>query len=218
MLGLSSHNGNKRTVSALATLAVGALFVTSCAGGVGEADAGVGFEYGADQEEVDAAIADLDPVTITLQAGSPSPNAHWAKAPERLAEKVEERSKGKITVDVVYGQPIASLVDADEALADGRIDVAFVAPAYDQASYPAYQDMLAVQSGQPSSPIVGETAHVAQSLDLAWGTDQIISEMEDQGLIPLVPATSLGSFFLTCTSPAEGLNDWNGRKIGRAHV
>ncbi|WP_349828258.1 hypothetical protein [Brevibacterium litoralis] len=60
----------KRSIRLLApALAAGAaLTLTACAGSAGSTGGGAttgdgaGFEYGASQEEVDAAIADLDPV------------------------------------------------------------------------------------------------------------------------------------------------------------
>ncbi|HLS34500.1 MAG TPA: C4-dicarboxylate ABC transporter substrate-binding protein, partial [Brevibacterium sp.] len=60
-----------RTAAATAAVAALGMALSACAGSAGSAgssdDAGDGYEYGAAQEEVDAVIADLDPVTIDYQ-------------------------------------------------------------------------------------------------------------------------------------------------------
>jgi TRAP-type C4-dicarboxylate transport system substrate-binding protein len=215
-VGRASRNGLEggdrgRLLAVASGVALATLLLASCAGGVTNYEVGRGFDYSATQAEVDAALAEHEPVVLTLQAGASSPNAHWAKAPSRLAEAVRERSGGKITIDVVYGQPIAPLTEVDEALADGRLDLALAVPAYDQATYPAYHDLISVTSGQPSSPIIGEAAHLAQSLDLAWNSEAITSELEAQQMVTLLPSLNMGSFFLACSRPADELGDWKGR-------
>lgn len=205
--------GAKRPSGVAVVMAVGALFLTSCAGGVSQTEGGSGFEYGAAQEVVDELTEELDPITISLQAGAASPNSHWAEAPESFANAIEERSNGKITVDVLYGQPIASLTEADDALADGRIDLAFLIPQYDRATYPAFHDLASSLVGQASSPVVGDAAFQGQSLELAWGSDQILSDYETQGLVPLIPSVNAGTFAFVCTEAAPDANDWQGRMI-----
>ncbi|MGO1899220.1 MAG: C4-dicarboxylate ABC transporter substrate-binding protein, partial [Brevibacterium yomogidense] len=87
-----------RLSAAVAIAATTGLLISGCAGGAGSAgggggggEAGGGFEFGASQEEVDAAIADLDPVEITYQAGAQSPNSVSAMNGNQFKEYVEER-------------------------------------------------------------------------------------------------------------------------------
>src|SRR5690606_18583194 len=130
-----------------AALGVLTLTLSACAGsagssgsGSGEGEAGEGFAYDAPQEEVDAAIADLDPVTITFQPSAASPDSVMAPAGTVFKEIVEERSGGKITVELVWGQAIASYAEVHDALADGRLDVAYTLPVYDPAQFAAVND------------------------------------------------------------------------------
>ena len=100
-----------RTAGIAAIAAIG-LVASGCAGsagssGGGGAGGGDGFEFGASQEEVDAVLEDLEPVEITYQAGAQSPQSVSARNGHGFKEYVEERSGGKITVDVVWGQAIA---------------------------------------------------------------------------------------------------------------
>ena len=60
-------------------------------GGGGGQGGGEGFEYGASQEDVDAAIADLDPVTLTYQPGGSSQESLTAASGLAFKEYVEER-------------------------------------------------------------------------------------------------------------------------------
>ena len=81
-----------------------AVLLTACAGGVGDTasnDQGVGFEYGASQEEVAAAIEDLEPVTLTYQPSASSPDTPSAVTGLSFKEAIEERYDGKITLDIV---------------------------------------------------------------------------------------------------------------------
>ena len=93
-----------RAATAAAAFSALALTLGACAGsagaggGGGGGEAGEGFAYDAPQEDVDAAIADLDPVTITFQPSSASPDSVMAPAGTVFKEIVEERSGGKITV------------------------------------------------------------------------------------------------------------------------
>ena len=110
-----------KAVAAVASLAL----LAGCAGSVGgdgsgsEDSAGEGFAYDASQDEIDAALADLDPVTIKFQPSSMSEKSILAPNGLDVKKAIEERSGGKITVDIVWGQAIAGYDAVDDALADG---------------------------------------------------------------------------------------------------
>src|SRR5699024_6020431 len=142
-------NTTRARRAAMATAALGVLSLTmsACAGsagsggGGGGGEAGEGFAYDAPQEEVDAAIADLDPITIKFQPSSASPDSVMAPAGTVFKEIVEERSGGKITVELVWGQAIAGYAEVHDALSDGRLDVAYTLPVYDPAQFAAVNDL-----------------------------------------------------------------------------
>ena len=131
MKALTTFRPSRRALS-ICAMAAGLTFaLSSCAGsagsgggGGGGGDAGSGFEYGASQEDVNAAIEGLDPITITFQPSAASQNSVMAPAGTVFKELVEERSNGQIEVEIVWGQAIAGYAEVHDALADGRIDVA----------------------------------------------------------------------------------------------
>ena len=87
-----------RKLAPLAIAASAALALSGCAGGAGGGSAGSGggegFAFGASQEEVDAALADLEPVTLTYQPPAASPESIMAPAATAYQEYIEERSGG----------------------------------------------------------------------------------------------------------------------------
>ena len=162
-----------RFLSAAAIAATAVLALSACAGsagsggGGGGTGGGTGFDYGASQEDVDAALAELDPVNIVYQAGAQGPNSVSAQSAHDFKEYVEERSGGKITVEVIWAQAIAGYSEIDDALADGRIDVSYALPIYDPSTYPAF-DALATTSDRASAmaPARALTSATAPSASL----------------------------------------------------
>src|SRR5699024_2526008 len=161
-----------RTAAATAAVAALGMALSACAGSAGSAgssdDAGDGYEYGAAQEEVDAAIADLDPVTIDYQIPATSMESPQAPMGTTFKEAVEERSGGKITVDLAWNQSIAAYDELHDALADGRVDMAFTLPSYDPARFPAFNALNDMLGGDPSSPMLGEMIVNTVAADVAW--------------------------------------------------
>lgn len=190
--------------------------VTACAGSVGSqggsgSDA-EGYEFGASQAEIDTALADLDPVTLTYQSAAPSPAGIQAKD-KVWAEGIAERSGGKITVDIIYGQAIAGFDEIHEALADGRLDMAYTLPAYDPSRFPLFDELSVGLSVLPSSPMVGEMVVNAVGAELSWGSEGILEEFEGQGLYPLFPLLASGHLYPQCIDPGADLAAWDGRQI-----
>src|SRR5699024_1311496 len=101
----------KRLMVPLALVSTAALVLSGCAGAAGGAGSdsggGDGFAHGAAQEEVDAVLADLEPVTLKYQPAASSPNSIMAPATHAYKAYIEERSGGKITLDVIWGQAVA---------------------------------------------------------------------------------------------------------------
>lgn len=97
---MTTHLMKTRRAQATGALAAGAaltLTLGACAGsaggGGGGEGGGDGFEYGADQSEVDELIKDLDPVTIKYQPSSASAQSVMAPTGTVFKELVEERSR-----------------------------------------------------------------------------------------------------------------------------
>ena len=202
-----------------ALLAAGMLtLVTGCAGGggaAGEDATSEGFEYGADQEQVNELVADLDPVTLVYQPASASADDTAAPSARAYKEAIEERSNGKIEVEIVYGQAIASYGELTDALVDGRVDIAHIVPSYQPAEFPAFNDLISFSQLAPTSPLVGEMATNAMLNELAWDNAAVIQEFEDQGLVPLTPQVNSGEFFFVCNpeNADTSAEAWNGRQI-----
>lgn len=200
-----------------------ALAVSGCAGSAGQSSetegSGSGYAFGASEEEIAAAIADLEPVTLTYQSAASSPNSVQAK--DRIwAEGIEKRSGGKITVEIVYGQAIAGFAEVHDALADGRVDLAYTLPGYDPSKYPNFDELSYSLSLLPSSPMVGELAANAAGLEIGWGSKELLEEFESQGLVPFFPISASANFYPACTEEGTSADDWEGRQIragSRAH-
>ncbi|HLR44387.1 MAG TPA: C4-dicarboxylate ABC transporter substrate-binding protein [Brevibacterium sp.] len=205
---------------AVAIAATTGLLVSGCAGsaGTGDGGGGEGFDYGASQEDVDAAIADLDPVEITYQAGAQSPESVSAMNGHHFKEYVEERSGGKITVDIVWGQAIAGYAEIDDALADGRVDVSYALPIYNPTEHPEFNALATATAGMPNSPVLGEMVGNAAVVDMAWNSEELLATYEEQGLTPLTPMISTGSYLSVCGEEGTSLDDYDGRQIRVASV
>ncbi|WP_231441529.1 TRAP transporter substrate-binding protein DctP [Brevibacterium zhoupengii] len=213
------RSASVRPLTAVATVASLAL-LAGCAGSVGgdsksdtEGSAGKGFTAGASQEDIDKALADLDPVTLKFQPSAMSENSILAPNGLDVKKAIEERSGGKITVDIVWGQAIASYADVDDALADGRVDLAFTLPSYTPAEYPAFDAIGTAMSTLPSSPVASDLAANAAGVQAAWETPEVLAEFEDKGLVPLIPMLAAGGYSTMCSKPMSSAEDWKGNQI-----
>ena len=193
--------------------------LAGCAGGAGgtadqeSAEAGAGFAFGAAQSEVDAALAELDPVTITYQPSATSAESILGPNGTDIAEAIETRSGGKITVDVVWGQAIASYAEIDDALADGRVDLAFTLPSYAPTEYPAFDAIGTAMSTLSSSPVAGDLTTNAAGVQTAWDTPEVLAEFADKDLVPLIPLLASGGYSTMCSEPLTGRGDWRGTQM-----
>ena len=206
-----------RLLAPLAIVTSAALALSGCAGGAGGGGGGdgggEGFAFGASQEDVDAVLADLEPVTLTYQPPAASPQSIMAPAATAYQEYIEERSGGKITLDVVWGQAIAGYSEVDDALADGRLDLAYSLPIYSPAEYPSFDAIATSLSGLPISPVVGEAVYSAVAADIGWQSQSLLDEYEAQGVTPLTPVISSGGYYPVCTQEGSAPDDWQGRQI-----
>ena len=208
-----------RTIGVLSAATALTLGLSACAGsaggggGGGEAGGGEGYELGASQEDIDAAIADLDPVTITYQPSAASEASIQSPSGTQLAKAIEEKSGGKITVDVVWGQAIAGYGEVHDALADGRVDLAYTLPVYQPTEFPAVNALGDMLAGISPSPFTGEMVANAVAADVSWDSPEIVEEYTSKGITPLVPVVASGGYYSVCSDPGMEKDDWQGRQV-----
>lgn len=214
-MGTLKYMKRTHTLLPLALMTTSVLILSGCTGTTSDAQAtdDQGFEFGASQEEVNAAIEDLEPVEIVYQGGGQSPNSVTAINDFAFKEYVEERSDGKISVELVWGQAIAGYSEIEDALLDGRIDVAYSVPIYNPDEYVAFDAIAKATSSLPNSPVVGEMVGNATVIELAWGSEDLLAEYEAQGVTPLMPMVSSGTYLTVCADPGTSPVDWRGRTV-----
>lgn len=202
------------TVAAGAAIALTAL--AGCAGNVGSAggseSTGTGFEFGAPQEEVNEVISDFDPVTIKFQPAAASASAPGNEIAIEFKEKIEERSNGQISVEIVWNHAIASVDETEDALADGRIDISHAVPIYKPDEFPGINELSNILGAVGGSPMQDELVANAVASELAWNTPEVLSAYDEAGLVPLVPAYG-GGYYSMCAEPGSSEDDWQGRQF-----
>lgn len=205
-----------RRVPMLAGALAGLLLLSACSGNA-EGDTaqtgGEGFAYGAEQEEVNEVIADLEPVTLNYQSPASSEDHILAQSTIQFKDYVEERSNGQITIDVVWGTAVAGYDEVDDALVDGRLDLAYTLPVYDTASYPVLDALSSLSVYAPSTPLAGEAASYAMMSTLAWENEDLLEEFESKGLRVLSPLVNTGQYGTWCSEPSDDFSAFDGSTI-----
>jgi TRAP-type C4-dicarboxylate transport system substrate-binding protein len=198
-----------------AVAAAGLALVTGCAGsaGAGDGGGGEGVEFGAGDEAFQAALADMEPVELTFQAGAQSGADHTGQREQAFADAIEEKSGGKITVSTVFAQPIAGFDQVTEAVSDGRIDIGLEIPIYTPADYPAITSLINVAPTAPADAYFNEMVTTAAAQEVAWSTEEILDDFRDKGVDVLVPLEFEYSSALMCTEPVRSLDDFTGKQL-----
>ncbi|WP_101652920.1 C4-dicarboxylate ABC transporter substrate-binding protein [Brevibacterium ihuae] len=212
-----SHHPRTRAAVAVSAFSALALTLTACAGsagsGSGGGERGEGYAFGASQEEISAAIEDLEPVTVDYQIPATSMQSPQSPMGTHFKEAVEEMSDGKITVELQWNQSIASYDELHNALADGRVDMAFTLPSYDPARFPAFNALNQILAGDESTPVVGELVTNLAAAELSWNSPEILAEYEENDVTPFVPVMASGEYYTVCTDPATDLDAWQGLQV-----
>ncbi|GAA4282641.1 hypothetical protein GCM10022261_01720 [Brevibacterium daeguense] len=198
--------------TALAVIAAG------CAGSAGSAapsggGTDAGYEFGASDEEIKAAFADMEPVTLTFQPAAQSPNEASSQRETAFAETVEELSDGKITIDIVWGQAVAPFEELPDAMVDGRVDVANVPIVYYPNEFPKYNAMVTTTTQLEGTPLVGELAATAAMSELWWDSPEVLAELEENSLHPILPIEPTGQQAAVCKSELTEPSDWDGALV-----
>lgn len=206
----------KKTLSALSIAAL--LGITACGDGMGgEATEGEGFEYLAEQNEVDEAIGELDPVTISFQTLAPSGEDPLGKQALEFKELAEERSNGQIEVEVIWGMAAAGFDEVRQAVVDGRIDIGYTNPIYYPAEFPIMNAYATATALLDTGPFQNELVAQAVGRELAAADENVQEEYTSQDLVPLVHIMNQG-YVNMCNEPVREVDEWSGKQVRIASV
>lgn len=206
----------QRTKLFTAFATVVCLGLTGCAGSVGShtnASEGESVPAGASDAEYQEALQDMPETTLVYQPSGASPNVPAAPRDVEFKNRVEEASGGKIKIELVWGQAIAGYSELDDALADGRVDIALTQPLYNPAEYPVNDAFLNASTLAGASPRTGDLVTNAALLETAWDSEEMSEEIESKGLHPLLPFVADGPQMIMCSEPIVSAEDWEGRQV-----
>lgn len=192
------------------------ILLAGCGGAAGDGGdqaATAGFDFGAPQDEVDAVLADLEPVTLTFQPYSGSNAETMSLAEKAFMDAVEERSNGQISFEVAWGQSIAGYSELDDALTDGRVDIAYTVPVYFPDEYPKLDAYNKLGIYTSNAPVTGEAALQAQMTEAGWNDPELLEEFSQKGLTPLNPLVASGNYWAACNAENTSLDDWEGNQV-----
>ena len=209
---------NRRLLPLAGASAVLALALSGCSGSAagGRASAeGPSVDFGASIDEWNAAFEEVDGswelVWETASAAASSSGAHT----QELADLMEERSGGKVTVEVAFQQAISGKPqDGDEALEDGRTDIHLLVPFQQPSDFPVTGQIfpeLTIQ--RPGGYLSGYLAALGATNEVAWGLPEMHEEFEDRGLTVMAPMPTQPAASLACSKPVESLADLKGKQI-----
>lgn len=191
------------------------LLLTSCTSGDDRQSNGSGSDglpIGATQEEYISAFEDLEPITLRTQAPAAKGSvgsSNW----EAYFHSIEEWSGGKITMDIGYSYAYAGAAEADEAIADGRLDIAGLLPSYDREKFPVFDTLANLTYLTSQSPLIATAQADAYLAETAWGTPEFIAEFEDQGMVPLVTINGTPPNAVFCTKAMTSLDEIAGAQV-----
>lgn len=197
------------------TLALGAsvLVATGCAGGNAERSADSrGVDFGATMGEYHAAFESVDPITIRTQTAG-AQGSLVAQARSAYNAALEEWSNGKIQVEMAYASGfVPDALEWDTALADGRLDIALVLPAYKPEVYPLWAD-LSTASVLDSYTSTGPIIATGWMSEVGW-SEPYVEELSQEGLQLLLPQTATyGVTAMFCADPINSLEDFEGKQV-----
>jgi len=171
-----------------------------------------GVPVGASMEEYQQALADMEPVTLLAQSPSPQ-GAGTGRRFEEYGAAVEEWSGGKITFEWAYANAVAPPLEIDDALQDGRLDIASTLPTYEPDQYPATNELIAASFRSVSAPIVGSMQSLAWMVEVANQTPEIAQEFADNGMVLLSPIFNSGASVMMCKDSRTTLDEMKGAQI-----
>src|SRR5699024_10258670 len=84
---------------------------------------------------------------------------------------------------------------------------------YNPNEYPTFDAIATATSGLPNSPVVGEMVGNATVIEMASNSEELAAEYEAQGVTPLLPMISSGTYLSVCADPGTAPADWSGRTV-----
>lgn len=197
----------------LGLLGVAALTLAACSGGSEpSASSDGGVAYGASKDEYIAAFEEIDPIELRMQTeGSSGSDA--AAGRETFAEALSEWSGGKITVEMGWANSfVPDALDWNDALADGRLDIALYLPTYEPDIYPLYNELGNASALDPWTVTAGPIQ--AGWMNQIGFQEEYLAEIEDTGVVPLLANVPFFNFnTLFCAKPLSDLSDFAGQQI-----
>lgn len=204
---------NTSIAVAATIVTVAAVALAGCAetsAGTGDANSGgEGVEYGASKADYQAAFKDVDPVELTTQSPAPKGSV-TGKNVEDYLNAVTDWSGGKITFDIQYANAIAPPGETDDALVDGRLDLAQVLPIYEPSEYPANAALVEATFVSDQSAVAGTLQSNAWPNEVAFDTPEILQEYGDKGIKLMVPQYNSGVNVLFCAEPRRSMDQLRG--------
>lgn len=205
---------------ALASIGIGvaaALTISGCTDGGTDGssgDMGDHVPYGSSPEVYQEALADMEPVTLIMQSSSASAELPTNKPVLEFVDFIDEYSGGKITVDVTYANGIVSnILEWDDGLVDGRLDIGAFYPQYDAAEYPVTNAFTDIAILRDPEYITGFYSVEAWAQEVGLGTPEVVAEFMDRGILPLQILSPDGPQIMFCTSPVTSIADMAGKQV-----
>ncbi|MBK1787321.1 TRAP transporter substrate-binding protein DctP [Prauserella cavernicola] len=199
-----------------AALCVVVLGLTGCAtrgqGAEARSAGGPGVPFGTSKQDYRAALADMEPVTLTLQS-SATQGAAVGRRFEAYAAALEDWSGGRISVDIAFSNAIASSADVDDALADGRLDLGSITPSSEPSRYPAHAALWDMAFVGRQTPVDGFLQFHGAYLEASSRVPETTEEFAARGITVLAPAFSSGATGMLCTTPRNDLASFAGAAV-----
>ncbi|WP_226950009.1 C4-dicarboxylate ABC transporter substrate-binding protein [Rhodococcus rhodochrous] len=204
-----SLGGTTAALTLVATLVAGCADSGASGTGTGSSD---GVDYGATEEDYIAAFEDVEPIRLFTQ--SPAPKGSATGVPvEKYLDTITEWSGGKITFDVAYSNAVAPPAEIDNALMDGRLDLAHIIPQYEPSEYPATTALIDSSFASLQTPLQGALQSNAWANQVAFDTPELLSEYSDKGMKLLLPMYNSGANGLFCATERRDLAATRGAQV-----
>ena len=198
-------------VGAVALLA--AVLVGCAEGGGGAQSGGAGLPYGSSKADYQAAFADIEPIEIVFQSSS-AKGALSGRKFEDYAAAVTDWSGGKVTFDMQYSNSVAPATEVDNALADGRLDMGSPLPVYEPSEYPANDAYISSMVLGSQTPVAGLLQTQGWISEVGYQSEDVVGELEGNGMHVLLPAFSAGSTGLLCSDKRDTQEAIAGAQVG----
>lgn len=203
------HRMTLKTVAVIGVLAMVGGIAACSETDTTTSDEGGGLPVGATREDYIDALADMDPVTLTIQSNQ-NPGDPMSLQWELYAEKVEDWSGGNITFDISYGSAIAQGGDSTVAVQDGRLSMGGVLASYEPSAFPATNELYNTVFLHEQTPVAGMLQATGALFEATWNTPEIVEEWRDYGVEPAFMALPGVPNGVLCSEPRSDLSDLKG--------